>query len=200
MAISLPSPQLLCFHILFEQCTLCFGLCILDGYWCFIHGSLSESQSNELKTGDNTQCLTQDRVKYMYSLDSGSKLRKNNIDAALSGCQGGWGILKSVKLCCIRHCWRFPVSNGCKREPVKTNSLYCSTWNHSNLTGVDYIYFHFVLELNLRIFTGLTPFLSLIFIVLRMLCCTICDKWHVANCDMSQTRGDKFPWDRDRGG
>ena len=58
------SPQLLCFHILFEQCTLCFGLCILDGYWCFIHGPLSESQSNELKTGDNTQCLTLDRVKY----------------------------------------------------------------------------------------------------------------------------------------
>ena len=26
------SPQLLFFHILFEQCTLCFGLCILDGY------------------------------------------------------------------------------------------------------------------------------------------------------------------------
>ena len=84
------SPLLVCFHILCGQCTLCFGLCILDGYWCFIHGPLSETQSNELKTGDNA-CVW---LRTGWNIESGhgiKVLRKNNIDTALSGCWGGWG-------------------------------------------------------------------------------------------------------------
>ena len=72
MAISLPSRT--------RQCTLWLGLCILDGYWCFIQGPLlSESQSNELKTGDNTATagfVSDSRQGELWSLDPSSRWAK----------------------------------------------------------------------------------------------------------------------------
>ena len=62
----------------------------------------------------------------------------------------GLGILKSVKLCCIHNPRRFPVSNGCKREPVKTNLLYCSTGNQSY--RIELISLLFLSFMNIRSF------------------------------------------------